>query len=203
VSSRSRSVGPASWMRILCSLDCRPLLHQSTAWPDRVATVFWLQRWLAPTEMSRTMLQTAWEEIEDAGASQWGQLMNKSSGVPIIAVVDDDESVRESLADLAESVGYEAALFASAEEFLKSVHHRESLSCLILDVRLPGMSGVELYTQLPVSLRSIPTIFITAHADPEVNTWATKPGVIALLYKPFQPAVLLQAVRKAITQSWT
>jgi len=122
-------------------------------------------------------------------------------GVPIIAVVDDDESVRESLAGLAESVGYEAALFASAEEFLQSTRHRDSLACLILDVRLPGMSGVELYKQLPLSLRSIPTIFITAHADPEMNTWAAKPAVIAVLYKPFQPEVLLQAVRKAILQS--
>ena len=149
------------------------------------------------------MLQTAWEEVEDVAGAAWGQLMNESPAVPVIAVVDDDESVRESLGDLAESVGYEAALFASAEDFLKSVHHRESLACLILDVRLPGMSGVELYTQLPASLRSIPTIFITAHADPEMNTWATKPGVIALLYKPFQPAVLLQAVREAIIQSRT
>jgi len=122
-------------------------------------------------------------------------------GVPIIAVVDDDESVRESLAGLAESVGYVAALFASAEEFLQSACHRDSLACLILDVRLPGMSGVELYTQLPLNLRSIPTIFITAHAVPEMDTWATKPGVIAMFSKPFQPEVLLQAVRKAITQS--
>ena len=127
--------------------------------------------------------------------------MNESPGVSIIAVVDDDESVRESLADLAESVGYEAALFASAEEFLQAVHQRDSLACLILDVRLPGMSGVELYTHLRQRLRSIPTIFITAHADPGMNTWATKPGVIAVLYKPFQPEVLLQVVRKAILQS--
>ena len=148
-------------------------------------------------------MRTAWEEIEDTAGAPWGQCMNQSPGVPIIAVVDDDESVRESLAGLAESVGYEAALFASAEEFLQSLHHHDSLACLILDVRLPGMSGVELYTQLPLSLRSIPTIFITAHADPEVNTWAKKAGVIALLYKPFQPAVLLQAVRKAIIQSRT
>ena len=124
--------------------------------------------------------------------------MNESPGVPIIAIVEDDESVRESLAGLAESVGYEASLFASAEEFLQPVHHRDSLACLILDVRLPGMSGVELYTRLPLSLRSVPTIFITAHADPEMNVWATKPGVIAVLYKPFQPEVLLQVVRKAI-----
>ena len=146
-------------------------------------------------------MQTAWEEIEDIAGAKWGELMNESPGVPIIAVVDDDESVRESLAGLAESVGYEAALFASAEEFLQSARHRDSLACLILDVRLPGMSGVELYTQLPPRLRSIPTIFITAHAVPEMNTWATKPGVLAVLYKPFQPEVLLQAVRKAVIQS--
>jgi FixJ family two-component response regulator len=145
-------------------------------------------------------LRTAWEEIEDAAGGPWGEAMNESPGVPIIAVVDDDESVRESLAGLAESVGYEAALFTSAEEFLQSVHHHNSLACLILDVRLPGMSGVELYTQLPPSLRSI-TIFITAHADPRMNTWAANAGAIAVLYKPFQPAVLLQAVRKAIIQS--
>src|ERR1700676_4283197 len=139
------------------------------------------------------MSQTACEEVENAAGTQWGQLMN-DPGIPIIAVVDDDKCVRESLAGLAESVGYEAALFASAEEFLKSVRDRDSLACLILDVRLPGMSGIELYTQLPLSLRSIPTIFITAHADPEMNTWARKAGVIALLNKPFKPEVLLQAV---------
>jgi FixJ family two-component response regulator len=127
--------------------------------------------------------------------------MNDSQGVPIIAVVDDDASVRESLADLAESVGYKTALFASAEEFLQSNQYRDALSCLILDVRLPGMSGLELYTRLPLNLRSIPTIFITAHADPQMNTWVSKAGVIAVLYKPFQPEVLLQAVRKAIIQS--
>jgi FixJ family two-component response regulator len=146
-------------------------------------------------------LQTAWEEIEDAGGALWGQLMNESPEVPIIAVVDDDESVRESLAGLAESVGYEAALFASAEEFLQSARHCDSLACLILDVRLPGISGVELYKQLPLSLRYIPTIFITAHAVPEMNTLAMTPGVIAVFYNPFQPEVLLQAVRKVITQS--
>jgi FixJ family two-component response regulator len=129
-----------------------------------------------------------------------GQCVNESGAVPVIAVVDDDESVRESLADLAESVGYETALFASAEEFLRSVHPRGSLAALILDVRLPGMSGFDLYTQLPVSLRSVPTIFITAHADPRLTTWESKAGVITVLYKPFQPEVLLGAVRKAIAQ---
>jgi FixJ family two-component response regulator len=126
--------------------------------------------------------------------------MNQSRGVPIIGVIDDDECVRESLAGFAESVGYKAAVFASAEEFLQSAVG-DSLACLILDVRLPGMSGVELYTQVAQSLQAIPTIFITAHADAEMNTWVTKPGVMALLYKPFQPEVLLQAIRKAIIRS--
>jgi FixJ family two-component response regulator len=126
--------------------------------------------------------------------------MNESPGVPIIAIIDDDESVRESLTGLVESVGYEAAPFASAEEFLQSVLDRGSLACLILDVRLGGMSGVELYMKLPLSLRSI-TIFITAQSDARMNTWAVKAGVIAVLYKPFQPEVLLQAVQMAIKQS--
>jgi FixJ family two-component response regulator len=127
------------------------------------------------------------------------KLMNHPPGVPVIAVVDDDESVRESLAALAESVGYETALFASAEEFLQPLHHRNPWSCLILDVRLPGLSGFELHRRLPPVLRSVPVIFISAHTDPEMDACASKPGVIAVLYKPFEPEVLLQAVRKAIS----
>jgi FixJ family two-component response regulator len=129
------------------------------------------------------------------------KLMDESPRVPTIAVVDDDESVRESLAELAESVGYRAVLFASAEEFLQSVNDCDSLACLILDVRLPGMSGIDLYTQLPLRLRCIPTIFITAHLHPQINSWAGKEGVLAVLSKPFQPEVLLQAVRDAIVQT--
>jgi FixJ family two-component response regulator len=145
------------------------------------------------------MLQSGWsaKRIEDAAGAYSRVIMNESPAVPVIAVVDDDESVRESLASLAESVGYDVAVFASAEDFLKSASHRD-LDCLILDVRLPGLSGVELHTQLNAAGRFIPTIFITAHVDPIM---ATKPGLIAVLYKPFQPAVLLQAVRSAITQS--
>src|SRR5579872_1855570 len=103
--------------------------------------------------------------------------MNESERVPIIGVVDDDEGVRESLAGLAESVGYETALFASAEEFLQSVVGN-SLACLILDVRLPGMSGVELYSQLVQHPQPIPTVFITAYADAELSTWVMKAGAI-------------------------
>ena len=127
-----------------------------------------------------------------------GVVMSEESGIPVIAVVDDDESVRQSLADFIESVGYEVALFSSAEEFVRTVCHREDLRCLILDVRLPGMSGFELYSRLTLSGQSIPAIFITAHKDPSDAAWATKPGVVKLLYKPFQPGILLEAVRSAL-----
>jgi FixJ family two-component response regulator len=125
-------------------------------------------------------------------------IMGGSPAVPVVAVVDDDESVRESLAGLAESVGYEAALFDSAEEFLRLARYRKDLDCLILDVRLPGMSGVQLHTQLTAAGWFVPTIFITAHPDPVL---AMEPGVLTVLYKPFQPQVLLESVRIAITQS--
>jgi Nif-specific regulatory protein len=104
--------------------------------------------------------------------SQPSRNKNKSPQVPIIAVVDDDESVRESLAGLAETVGYEAALFASAEEFLQSVRHRDSLACLILDVRLHGETGTgkELFADLIHELsrrRGGPFIRLNCAAIPE------------------------------------
>ena len=142
--------------------------------------------------------EMACEETEDSAGTCEELFMNQSQAVPIIAVVDDDESVRESLAGLAESVGYEAALFDSAEEFLKSARYRADLDCLILDVRLPGMSGVELHTRLTAAGWFVPTILITAHADPML---AAQPGVLTVLYKPFRPEVLLESVRIAITRS--
>jgi FixJ family two-component response regulator len=123
--------------------------------------------------------------------------MSETRAVPVIAVVDDDKSVRESLAEFIESVGYQVALFASAEEFLESSRCSDDLRCLILDVRLPGISGLELFSQLTGSRRSLPTIFITAH-DAAVASWATKPGVVSVLCKPFQPAALLEAVRSTL-----
>jgi FixJ family two-component response regulator len=145
-------------------------------------------------------MEMANKEMGGSGLSG-GLIMSESPAVPVIAIVDDDRSVRESLAGFVESVGYEVALFSSAEEFLRDTPQRDDLRCLILDVRMPGMSGFDLYAQLTVGGRSIPTIFITAHADPAVAVWATKPGVVEVLYKPFQPGVLLEAVRSALTRS--
>jgi len=147
-------------------------------------------------EMAASQVQVVWRE--NPVRTRRRVVMSEESGVPVIAVVDDDESVRQSLAGFIESVGYEVALFSSAEEFARSGFHRDDLRCLILDVRLPGMSGFELYSQLTLSGRSIPAIFITAHKDPSVAGWAAKPGVVKLLYKPFRPGILLEAVRSAL-----
>jgi FixJ family two-component response regulator len=143
---------------------------------------------------------TVSEEIETEVLSG-GLVMSEMRTSPVVAVVDDDKSVRESLAEFMESVGYEVALFSSAEEFLESTRHGDDLECMILDVRLPGMSGLELFSQLTMNRRSLPTIFITAHADTAVAGCATKPGVVSVLYKPFQPAALLKAVQSALTRS--
>jgi FixJ family two-component response regulator len=142
--------------------------------------------------------EMACEATEDCAGTYKGLFMSESQTVPVIAVVDDDESVRESLAGLAESVGYEAELFDSAEEFLRLARDRNDLDCLILDVRLPGMSGVDLHTQLTAAGWFVPTILITAHAG---SVLAMQPGIVKVLYKPFQPEVLLESVRIAITQS--
>ena|SRR5579883_2059529 len=117
-----------------------------------------------------------------------------------IAVVDDDESVRDSLLELFESVGYEAATFGSAEEFL-NWDHLEQFVCLILDVRLPGMSGPELYHKLKTGDRAVPTVFITAHVDGTVESRVLAQGAEAFLYKPFIPDALLDRVRIAVARA--
>jgi FixJ family two-component response regulator len=118
---------------------------------------------------------------------------------PLISVVDDDESVRESLQSLLRSVGFAVKVFASAEEFLNSNHSGDS-DCLILDVRMPGMSGIELHRRLVASHREMPVIFITAHgSEEEVRSRALKDGAVGYLVKPFSEDALLNAVRTALS----
>jgi FixJ family two-component response regulator len=120
-------------------------------------------------------------------------------GPALISVVDDDESVRESLQSLLRSVGFAVKVFASAEEFLNSNHSADS-DCLILDVRMPGMNGFELHTRLVNSYREMPVIFITAHGSDEgVRSRALKSGAVAYLVKPFSEDALLSAVRAALS----
>jgi FixJ family two-component response regulator len=117
---------------------------------------------------------------------------------PLVAVVDDDISVRESLESLLRSAGLEVRLSASAEEFLNSPHPRRA-NCLILDVRLPGMSGIELHHHLVAQKCKVPAIFITAHAsDSHARAEAASDWTVAYLTKPFDEDELLDAIRTAL-----
>ena len=116
----------------------------------------------------------------------------------LVAVVDDDIAVRESLSSLIRSVGMDVRVFASAEEFLNAAHPRKA-DCLVLDVRLPGMSGVELHHHLLARDRKVPVIFITAHAsDDRSRLEARSDWTVAYLTKPFGEDELLDAVHAAL-----
>jgi FixJ family two-component response regulator len=117
--------------------------------------------------------------------------------VSLISVVDDDESVRESLEGLLKSVGFRVEAFALAGDFLnsKALHNTD---CLILDVRMPGMSGPELQRKLIASQHSIPIIFITAHGDEAVRARVLADGAVDCLLKPFSEDGLLNAVDVAL-----
>jgi FixJ family two-component response regulator len=116
---------------------------------------------------------------------------------PLISVVDDDDAVRESLRALLRSVKFVVEVFASAEEFLSSDRARET-DCLILDVRMPGMSGLELQRHLVANHGEMPIIFITAHGDEELRSRALKGGAVDYLLKPFSEEGLLKAVQRAL-----
>ena len=121
------------------------------------------------------------------------------ANVPLVSVVDDDESVRESLRGLIRSVGFRVEAFASAEEFSNS-EQLHATDCLILDVRMPGMTGLELQRHLAASEHDIPIIFITAHAsDESVRSRALRDGAVAYLTKPFSEEALLEAINTAVT----
>jgi FixJ family two-component response regulator len=115
------------------------------------------------------------------------------SSLPLISVVDDDDSVRESLQGLIRSVGFAVQVFASAEEFLGSDHLRDT-HCLILDVRMPGMNGLELQRHLAATRCAIPVIFITAHRNETARMQALKNGAVDYLCKPFSEEALLNAI---------
>jgi FixJ family two-component response regulator len=117
---------------------------------------------------------------------------------PLISVVDDDDSVRESLGGLIRSVGFSVKMFASAEAFLNS-ETPENTDCLILDMRMPGMSGLDLQRVLVARHSEIPVIFITAHGDQEVRSRVLKEGAVELLLKPFSEEALLKAIDAALS----
>jgi FixJ family two-component response regulator len=115
----------------------------------------------------------------------------------LVAIVDDDESVQSALKDLMESAGISARCFGSAEEFLGSDRRGEA-ACLVTDVRMPGMSGLELQAKLKAEGSRIPIIFITSHGDAGMKSRAMKAGAVEFLSKPFDDEVLLEKVRAAL-----
>jgi FixJ family two-component response regulator len=115
----------------------------------------------------------------------------------LIAIVDDDDLVRNAVQGLLKSVGLPARAFASAEEFLLSGQQRQT-ACLIADIRMPGMSGLELQAKLNAERCRIPTIFITAHGDVKMRMQALRAGAVEFLAKPFDDEVLLENVRVAL-----
>ena len=119
-----------------------------------------------------------------------------------VYVVDDDLSVREALSSLIRSVGLQVETYASAAEFLEAPRHA-GVACLVLDVRMPGLSGLDLQAQLTQFGDSIPVIFITGHGDIPMAVWAMKKGAVEFLSKPFRDDDLLSAIRDALTQAQT
>jgi FixJ family two-component response regulator len=116
-----------------------------------------------------------------------------------IAIVDDDRSVREALTSLVRSLGYVAMAFECAEDLLKS-RRRRRMSCVIADVQMPGMTGLELYDRLVASGEPIPTILITAFPDERARKRALQAGVVGYLTKPFSEDDLLACVRTTLAQ---
>ena len=116
----------------------------------------------------------------------------------LISIVDDDESVRQGLTRLLTSVGFAVNTFASAEEYLSSDQLGRA-DCLILDIRLSGMSGIELQRQLAANHSEVPTIFVTAHEEETERAQAPAGNVSAVLIKPFSEEALLNAISKALT----
>src|ERR1700674_933438 len=115
----------------------------------------------------------------------------------LLAIVDDDDSMRSALQGLLKAVGLPTQAFASAEEFLRSGQQRET-ACLIADIRMPGMSGLELQAKLNAERCRIPTIFITAHGDAKMRMQALRAGAVEFLAKPFDDEALLESVREAL-----
>jgi FixJ family two-component response regulator len=119
---------------------------------------------------------------------------------PLISVVDDDESVRESLPDLLREFGFAVQAFSSAEEFLAS-DCVDQTRCLVLDIAMPGMSGPDLQRELTLRRQEIPIVFITAHKDEMVRPHLLEQGAVECLFKPFSETALLEAVNVAFRVS--
>jgi FixJ family two-component response regulator len=118
----------------------------------------------------------------------------------VIAIVDDDEPLREALGSVLKAAGFPTNTYASAEEFVDSPS-RNNIACLVLDVRLPGMSGIELQKQLEDAGSRVPIIFVTAHGDASVRELVMKAGAAGFLNKPVRSEALLKAIQSALQKA--
>jgi FixJ family two-component response regulator len=142
--------------------------------------------------------------IMSSGQLQAGRAYETAPALSPLAtvfVVDDDASVRRSLARLFKSANYQVEAFAGATEFLASGRHRQSPACLVLDVRMPGLTGMDLQERLAVLGSTLAIVFITGHGDVPMSVRAMKGGAVDFLPKPFDDTQLLDAVTKAILKS--
>jgi len=123
--------------------------------------------------------------------------MAKEMKAKMVVVIEDDESYRAAVGRLLKSAGFPVRTFGSVEEFLESGQQHET-GCLIADIRMPGMSGLDLQTKLKAEHCQIPTIFITAHGDEKMRLQAMRNGAVKFLVKPFDSGILLEGVRMAL-----
>lgn len=140
---------------------------------------------------------TLYGKVTDAPSAATSNGDSSGLEVTVISIVDDDESIRESTKSLLRSAGYQVATFASAERFLGSGNLAET-ECLILDVRMPGMDGLELQRRLNAGKARIPIIFISAHDDATRRRQATAAGAVFFLCKPFDASALIAAVKASL-----
>ena len=118
----------------------------------------------------------------------------------IVAIVDDDVTMRDATQDLLEAAGYSTATFSSAAGFLDS-SLRGGVSCLVTDMRMQGMTGLELYQELAASGKVVPTVLVTAYLDDSVRSRARKAGIVCCLSKPFAPEELIECVRSVLART--
>jgi len=130
-------------------------------------------------------------------APHYARGMASQDNYKLVAIVDDDDAIRSALQDLMDEAGVPAQTFASAEEFLESGQRRRT-ACLIADIRMPGMSGLDLQSRLNGERQRIPIIFITAHGDENTRLQALRAGALDFLAKPFDDELLLQSVRAVL-----
>lgn len=127
--------------------------------------------------------------------------IEKPVSSPPVFVVDDDASIRRALTRLIKSAGYHVQAFGSAREFLESGCHHQGPSCVVLDVRMPGLSGLDLQRELEAASESLPIIFITGHGDIPMSVRAMKAGAVDFLPKPVKDADLLHSIEQALARA--